>query len=132
MFEHSQDQNTKTVVNFVVNLMAEQARTNSGDHFMLLNTAPKFSSLSIFNNLTVEELNRLEAHMHYQTCPAGRHLIFAEQPGDLIYIILEGSIKVYVEHLDGNEVILAIQSAPGRLVREVPRPGRCQSSAGLR
>jgi CRP/FNR family cyclic AMP-dependent transcriptional regulator len=42
----------------------------------------------------------------------------AEEPGEGAYVILEGSVKVYVTHTDGSEVILAILG-PGEVVGEM-------------
>jgi CRP/FNR family transcriptional regulator, cyclic AMP receptor protein len=39
---------------------------------------------------------------------AGASVLTAEQPGEAIYVLLKGSVKVYLTHTDGSEVILAI------------------------
>ncbi len=39
--------------------------------------------------------------------PAGTHFITADQPGEVVYVILEGTVKIYVTREDGREVILA-------------------------
>jgi len=38
---------------------------------------------------------------------AGTHFITAEQPGEVVYVLLEGTVKIYVTLSDGREVILA-------------------------
>ena len=29
------------------------------------------------------------------------------QPGELVYVLLDGTVKIYVDQIDGSEVILA-------------------------
>jgi CRP/FNR family cyclic AMP-dependent transcriptional regulator len=50
--------------------------------------------------------------------PAGASVLTAEQPGEAVYILLKGSVKVYVTHTDGSEVILAILGT-GEIVGEM-------------
>ena len=45
------------------------------------------------------------------TFPAGVDILRAEQPGDVAYIVLEGTVKVQVDRPDGTAVILAILRA---------------------
>ncbi len=42
----------------------------------------------------------------------------AEQPGETVYVVLEGSVKVHLEQPDGTEVILAVLG-PGEVVEEM-------------
>ena len=47
----------------------------------------------------------------YSTFPTGADILRAEQPGDVAYIVLEGTVKVQVVRPDGTAVILAILRA---------------------
>ena len=47
----------------------------------------------------------------YRTFPAGVDILTAEQPGDVAYIVLDGTVKVQVDRPDGTAVILAILRA---------------------
>lgn len=70
----------------------------------------------------------LQGFLRPKTCLAGTVLIDAEQPGEIAYIILEGTVKVYVEQAGGRNVILAILG-PGQLVGEMSLADRGDCSA---
>lgn len=63
--------------------------------------------LELFQGLTIEDLTFLNSHLRSSSVPAGTNFITVEQPGEVIYVILEGTVKIYVSHEDGREVILA-------------------------
>jgi CRP-like cAMP-binding protein len=63
-------------------------------------------------------LATLERTLHRRRYPAGVPIIAEEQPGDVVYVILEGSVRVFVDQPDGNQVILAILAA-GEIVGEM-------------
>jgi len=76
------------------------------------------SELVLFRDLEPEQLSWLNDHLHLKTFPAGSNIVAAEQPGEVVYIILEGTIKISIEQVDGAEVILAILG-PGDTVGEL-------------
>src|SRR5262245_28458595 len=76
------------------------------------------SALPIFQGLTSDELTQLARVLHPKTVPTGTTIITAEQPGGVIYLILEGTVKVYVEQAGGGNVILAIRG-PGEILGEM-------------
>jgi CRP/FNR family cyclic AMP-dependent transcriptional regulator len=76
------------------------------------------SEVALFRDLHSEELSKLAARLHQRTFPSGANVIIAEERGDCVYVILEGTAKVYVTHTDGSEVILAILG-PGEIVGEM-------------
>ena len=53
-----------------------------------------------------------------RTFPAGTDILTAEEPGDVAYIVLDGTVKVQVDRPDGTAVILAILRA-GEVVGEM-------------
>jgi|SRR5215467_4322904 len=77
-----------------------------------------FRSISLFNNLTSEQLSRLEQLLYRKTFPAGTGLITSQQPGEVIYIILSGTVKVYEERPEGGSVTLSILAA-GQVLGEI-------------
>jgi CRP/FNR family transcriptional regulator, cyclic AMP receptor protein len=77
-----------------------------------------FSDVALFRGLPAEQLSKIEARLHRRTLPAGAHVITAEDPGETVYVVLKGSVKVYVTRPDGSEVILAILGA-GEIVGEM-------------
>jgi CRP/FNR family cyclic AMP-dependent transcriptional regulator len=74
--------------------------------------------LELFEGLSSSELNDLNGLLRSSAVPAGSHFITAEQPGEVVYVLLEGTVKIYVSHADGREVILAFLG-PGDTVGEM-------------
>ncbi len=74
--------------------------------------------LDLFQGLAPEQLAELNGLLRSQTVQAGTHFITAEQPGEVVYVLLEGTVKIYVTRVDGREVILAFLG-PGDTVGEM-------------
>jgi CRP/FNR family transcriptional regulator, cyclic AMP receptor protein len=70
-----------------------------------LDTLAKFS---LFRGLTTEQLAKFREFLQCKRSPARAEIITAKHPGEIVYIILDGTVKVYVGRPDGTEVILAI------------------------
>ena len=64
-------------------------------------------SLELFQGLAPEQLADLNGLLRSSVIPTGTHFITADQPGEVVYVILEGTVKIYVSREDGREVILA-------------------------
>jgi CRP/FNR family cyclic AMP-dependent transcriptional regulator len=91
------------------------------------------STIPLFRGLTSDELNRINALLHRKTFPAGMSLFTAEQPGEVAYLIVSGTVKVAAEQADGSIVILAIRG-PGEIVGElslIDNAGRSASVSTL-
>lgn len=80
--------------------------------------AHALSELPLFQGLSAVELAELDALVHRQSLPAGTLLMSSEQLGEAVYIILEGTAKIFLSREDGSEVILSILGA-GRTVGEM-------------
>jgi CRP/FNR family transcriptional regulator, cyclic AMP receptor protein len=76
------------------------------------------AAVPLFQNLKAAQLSKLNALLHRKSFGAGYNIITAEQPGETIYIISSGSVKVYSDEAHGSEVILAILGA-GEVVGEM-------------
>jgi CRP/FNR family cyclic AMP-dependent transcriptional regulator len=76
------------------------------------------SGLPLFRGVPARELERIAPLMHQRTFPAGSTVITAEQPGEAVYILLKGSVKVHLFLPDGTEMILAVLG-PGEVVGEM-------------
>ncbi len=74
--------------------------------------------LELFQGLETDQLAQLNQLLRAGTVPAGTHFITADQPGDVVYVLLEGTVKIYVSRADGREVILAFLG-PGDTVGEM-------------
>jgi CRP/FNR family transcriptional regulator, cyclic AMP receptor protein len=73
--------------------------------------AAALETFPLFRGLTATEQRHLLDLLGVRTFPAGVDILRAEQPGDVAYIVLEGTVKVQVDRPDGTAVILAILRA---------------------
>ena len=76
------------------------------------------SGMALFRGMTPHELERLAPLLHERSFPAGAGVLTAEQPGEAVYVVLRGSVKVHLLTPDGAEVILAVLG-PGEVVGEM-------------
>jgi len=78
----------------------------------------RLGELELFHGLSPADLAHLNGLLRSSVVPAGTHFITAEQPGDVVYVVLAGTVKIYVSREDGREVILAFLG-PGDTVGEM-------------
>lgn len=88
------------------------------------------SGLTLFRGVPARELERLSPLLHERVFPAGSTVIAADQPGEAIYVISSGSVKVHVIRPDGSEVILAVLG-PGEVVGEMSLADSLRRSADV-
>lgn len=74
-------------------------------------------SLALFQDLTEAQMAALNDGLCRRIVPAGTCLTTMGQPADVVYILLAGTVKLYVENSDGTPVILGILG-PGDLLGE--------------
>lgn len=67
--------------------------------------------IPLFRGLPPERLKRLSETLRKKSVPAGTNMITADQPGEVVYVLLEGTVKILIEQFDGREVILAFLGA---------------------
>lgn len=79
--------------------------------------ASALSAVLLFDGLSPEHLERLNARLHRKTFPARATVMLEEQPGELAYVVLSGSVKVTVAG-DEIDTILALLG-PGEIVGEM-------------
>jgi CRP/FNR family transcriptional regulator, cyclic AMP receptor protein len=87
-------------------------------------------SIPLFRGLPAGELERLAPLLHKRSFPSGANVITAEERGESVYVILEGTAKVYLTHTDGTQVILAILG-PGEIVGEMSAADSLGRSASV-
>jgi CRP/FNR family cyclic AMP-dependent transcriptional regulator len=85
---------------------------------MLIIDPIEISELSLFHGLTQEQLAHVGRRLYRHTFPAGANIMTAEQPGEVVYMILSGTVKIHIEQADGTDVILSILG-PGDIVGEM-------------
>ncbi len=78
----------------------------------------RLARIPLFDGLKPAELACLSSLLHCKTFPADTNILSAEQPGELVYVILQGTVKIHVEQADGSDVILAILG-PGEVLGEM-------------
>jgi CRP/FNR family transcriptional regulator, cyclic AMP receptor protein len=76
------------------------------------------SEVALFRGLPAAQLSTIRARLRRRTFPAGAHVITAEDPGETVYVILEGSVKACVTRPDSTEVVLAALGR-GELIGEM-------------
>lgn len=76
------------------------------------------ADIQLFAGLTATQLDWVAQRAHRRVFPAGTNVLLAEQPGETVYIILHGTVKIHVEQGDGRDVILSILGA-GDLLGEM-------------
>jgi CRP/FNR family transcriptional regulator, cyclic AMP receptor protein len=74
--------------------------------------------IALFHDLAFDQLALLSASLRHRRYPAATTIIRAGQPGEGMYVVLAGTVKVQVEQADGDNVILAILGA-GQIVGEM-------------
>jgi CRP/FNR family transcriptional regulator, cyclic AMP receptor protein len=76
------------------------------------------SDIDLFRGLAPAQQIRIAERLYCRSYPAGANIITAEQPGEVIYMIRSGTLKIHIEQADGTDVILAILG-PGDIVGEM-------------
>jgi len=107
--------------------MLKMAETNKDDTRNLL------ADIRLFERLTPTQLDWVAARAHRRVFPAGTNVMTIEQPGEAVYIILHGTVKIHVEQSDGRDVILSILGS-GDLLGEmslIDSVGRSASAVTL-
>ncbi len=66
------------------------------------------ATLPVFRGLTREQLAWFNARLHRQAYPANATIFTVEQPAEVVYIILSGTVRIHVEQATGTDVIIDI------------------------
>jgi CRP/FNR family cyclic AMP-dependent transcriptional regulator len=74
--------------------------------------------IRLFSGLSPQQSAWVSARLHTHSFPPGADLIIAGTPGEAVYFILNGTVKVYVPQLDGREVTVNLMG-PGDTVGEL-------------
>ncbi len=69
------------------------------------------SSIPLFRGLNQAELEWIARRAHRKVFTAGANVLVAEQPGEAVYIILAGTVKIYIDQVDKPSVVLSIIGA---------------------
>ena len=69
------------------------------------------SAIPLFAGLSETQFAWIAQRAHRRLFPTGKDIIMAEQPGEAVYVILHGTVKIHIEQADGQDVILSILGA---------------------
>jgi CRP/FNR family cyclic AMP-dependent transcriptional regulator len=101
-------------------------RTRKDDTLNLL------ADIDLFAGLTPTQLGWVAERAHRRVFEAGRNVMTIDQPGEAVYIILHGTVKIHIEQSE-RDVILSILGA-GDLLGEmslIDSVGRSASAVTL-
>src|SRR4029077_19608501 len=63
-------------------------------------------STRLFAGLAAGELDQLARFTHVRTVGPGEYVFHQGDPGDTLYIVVSGLVKVFVTSADGGEMVL--------------------------
>lgn len=92
--------------------------------------AAALAETALFCGLSTDQLETLRPHLRSKTFPAGTNVVLVEQPGEVLFVILSGTVKVQIDQADGSEVILAVLGA-GQSVGEMSVTDKLGRSANV-
>jgi len=75
------------------------------------------ADIDLFTGMTPTQLDWVAQHAHRRVFEAGHNVLTIEQPGEVVYVILHGTVKTHAEQGD-RDVIIAILGA-GDLLGEM-------------
>ena len=87
-------------------------------------------TLDLFRGLSAAELARVNALVGRTTFPTGAMIMTATQPGEIAYVVLDGTLKVSTLEANGRELTLALLG-PGEIVGELALADRSGRSADV-
>jgi CRP-like cAMP-binding protein len=73
-----------------------------------MTVAQTLRGVPLFAHLGEEELGRVAGAVRERTYPKNSVIVFEDDPGDALYIVAAGQVKVVLIGEDGREVILAV------------------------
>ena len=68
-------------------------------------------NISLFEDLPAEQLALIASHCRQRTYRAEEAIVHQHDPGESLYVIVKGTVKVSITQSDGNSVFLAILAA---------------------
>lgn len=75
---------------------------------LIYNVNQLLREVALFQDMSPEEVEGLGNNMARRTFASGTLLTSLEHPGAALYIVVQGSVKVFLNRDDGSEVIVAL------------------------
>lgn len=76
-----------------------------------LNDPAALRAIPLFAGLSGAELSAINEKLRRRNFHSGSNVISVETPGEVVYVILSGTVKIKVDQADGTEVIIAMLGA---------------------
>jgi CRP/FNR family cyclic AMP-dependent transcriptional regulator len=92
--------------------------------------AKALGNLDLFRGLSASELERVNNLLGHTRFPTGAMILTASQPGEIAYVVLDGTLKVSTLESNGRELTLALLG-PGEIVGELALADRASRSADV-
>ena len=92
--------------------------------------AKDLGKLELFRELSAAELTQVNELLGRTKFPTGAMILTADQPGEIAYIVLDGTLKVSTIEANGRELTLALLG-PGEIVGELALADRAVRSADV-
>jgi CRP-like cAMP-binding protein len=83
----------------------------------VMTTAEELKKFPLFKSVELNELEALVRLMEQQSYPVGAVLFEKDQPGDAMYLIRAGQVRIFLRDTQGNEITFRHYSA-GQVVGE--------------
>lgn len=90
----------------------------------------RLREIALFSHLSAVELDEVARLLHRKSYGAGAGIITADQPGEVVYVIEQGTVKIELDQADGSQAILAILG-PGDTVGEMSLVDNAPRSANV-
>ena len=74
-------------------------------------TLAQLQSVSLFQSLNETGLRALAQRVKHRSLPAGRPVFKEGEPADSMYVVLSGSVKIFLQNAAGKEVVLDTKKA---------------------
>ena len=82
------------------------------------NLTATVDNIRLLSGLNSQQTTWVANRLHIHNFPSGADLIIAGTPGEAVYFILSGTVKIFVPQLDGREVTVNLMG-PGDTVGEL-------------
>jgi CRP/FNR family cyclic AMP-dependent transcriptional regulator len=93
-------------------------------------TPQALASIRLFHGLSPTQMDWISARLRSRVFPPTTDLVIEGEPGEIVYFILSGSVKVYLPQLDGSQVIVNIQGQ-GDMIGELSAIDQAGRSASV-